>query len=141
MTTVLALHVIFVFIWVGTLMTLTRFMGYHVKEDEHVQMRLAKIYHRIYNFVELPSMVVALLLGVGLMTHIDFDTYDLRWFFLKLIFVVGLVVCDVITGSFVKELNQAPDTSKGIKYKVLHGIVGLCLIGAIFSIFYFNHSC
>ena len=86
-------------------------------------------------------MVVAVLLGVALMTHIDFDSYDLKWFFLKLIFAVGLIICDVIAGSFVKELNQAPDMSKGIKYKVLHGIVGLCLIGAIFSIFYFNHSC
>lgn len=129
-----ALHVLCVFVWIGNLLALTRLMGYHVKEDDHTQMQMAKIYKRMYNLVELPTMVLALFLGFVLMTTLD-QTGDLTWFYLKLLFVAGLVVCDIFCGRFVSELNLQPDHTRGIKYKILHGMTGLMLIGVLTSIY------
>ena len=129
-----ALHVLCVFVWIGNLLALTRLMGYHVKEDDRTQMQMAKIYKRMYNFVELPTMLVAIFLGFILMTRLDM-TGDLTWFYFKLTFVAGLVVCDVFCGRFVGELNLQPDHTRGIKYKILHGMTGLMLIGVLASIY------
>lgn len=134
MDIVKALHVLCVFVWIGNLLALTRLMGYHVKEDEHTQLQMAKIYRRMYNFVELPTMVLAIFLGFILTLKID-QTQNLFWFYAKLCFVVGLVLCDVFCGRFVGELNQHPDKSRGIKYKILHGMTGLMLIGVLTSIY------
>lgn len=129
-----ALHVLCVFVWIGNLLALTRLMGYHVKEDEKTQMQMAKIYRRMYNFVELPTMIAAIFLGFILMLRLD-QTGNLTWFYLKLLFVAGLVACDLVCGRFVGELNLHPDRSRGIKYKILHGVTGLMLIGVLTSIY------
>lgn len=134
MNVIKMLHVLCVFVWIGNLLSLTRLMGYHVKEDERMQMQMAKIYRRMYNFVEMPTMVLSILLGVVLLTRLD-QNQNLLWFYLKLTFVAGLVGCDLTCGHFVRELNQRPDTGRGVKYKILHGITGLMLIGALVSIY------
>lgn len=129
-----ALHVLAVFIWTGNLLALTRFMGYQVKESPETQMRLAPIYRRMYNFISLPTMVIAILLGGVLILNIDQDQ-GLFWFFSKMFFALGLVVCDVICGHYVGELNLKADTGRGVPYKILHGVSGLFLIGVIVSIY------
>lgn len=134
MLIVKALHVLCVFVWIGNLLALTRLMGYHVKEDANTQMQMAKIYRRMYQLVELPTMVLAILFGFILMTRMD-QAGDLTWFYLKLAFVAGLVLCDVVCGRFVNELNERPDTGRGVKYKILHGVTGLMLIGVLASIY------
>ena len=128
------LHIICVFVWIGNLMTLTRLMGYHVKQDEHTQMHMARIYKRMYQFVELPTMILTVTLGIILISQVDFSQNH-TWFIFKMLFVSGLVVCDLICGQYISNLNLEPDLSRGIKYKVLHGMTGLCLIGVLVSIY------
>lgn len=125
-------HVLFVFIWIGSLMTLTRFMGYHVKEEDATQVRLALLYKRIYSLVQFPCMVVAVTLGLFLWYHLDLS-YRPGWFHMKLFFAFGLIVCDLICGRLIRQLNEAPDHSRGVPYKILHGVTGLLLIGVLFS--------
>lgn len=127
-----ALHVIAVFIWIGSLMTLTRFMGYHVKECCETQMRLAKLYHRIYRLVQFPTMMVAIVLGLVLAAQYDF-TVSPTWMFVKLSAAMGLIMCDFACGRMIGELNREPDLTRGSKYKMLHGFTGLLLIAIVIS--------
>lgn len=124
------LHVVFVFVWVGSLMMLTRFMGYHVKENPDTQMRLAKMYKRTYNFVQFPSMIMAVALGLILWAFLDLS-YKPGWFHFKLAMALGLIICDLICGAYVRKLNSEPDLSSGKKYKILHGFTGLFLIAVL----------
>jgi uncharacterized integral membrane protein (TIGR00701 family) len=134
MAIVKTLHVLCAFIWIGNLLALTRLLGYHVKEDEQTQLRMARIYRRMYNFVGLPTMGLTIVFGAFLFTELDPDK-GIGWFIIKLLFVLGLVVCDVICGQFIAALNQNADTSRGVKYKILHGVAGLLLIGVLVSIY------
>lgn len=134
MAIVKVLHVLCIFIWTGNLLSLSRMMGYHVKQNEETQKNLALLYRRMYNFVGLPTMVLAIVFGGILVTTVDQDQ-GLLWFFEKMGFAIGLVVCDVICGQYIAGLNLGPDTSRGIQYKILHGIVGLLLIGVFVSIY------
>ena len=88
----------------------------------------------MYNFVGLPSMALAIAFGAILISQID-QEQGVMWFIYKISFAVGLVICDVICGQFISELNNKPDTGRGIQYKILHGMAGLLLIGVIVSIY------
>ncbi len=129
-------HVLFVIIWMGTLLTLSRLLGYHVKLDGESQLKVAKIYKRIYYFVDMPAMVLTILLGLFLLIN-GLSTVDFSqgWFHMKLTFVALLVVCDVAVGKWVNQLQLEVDSSRGIKYKILHGFIGLFLIATLFSIY------
>lgn len=132
MTIVKFLHLLCVFIWIGGLMSLTRLMGYHVKETPEVQARLAKLYHRMYFFVQLPTMVLAVVMGLILWSQLDLS-YHPGWFHMKLTFAAGLVACDLVCMRFVKQLAEGPDQSNGKQYKMLHGMTGLLLILVLVS--------
>jgi putative membrane protein len=129
-----ALHVLTVFIWIGTLLSLTRVMGYQVKEDAETQLRIAKICQRMYSLVQLPCMILSIVFGVFLLSSVNFS-YNPGWFHMKMTFTMGLVVCDIFCGKAVAQLNKEADTGKGAKYKMLHGVTGLMLIGILVSLF------
>jgi putative membrane protein len=127
-------HVLAGFMWVGTLLMLTRLMGYHVKENPQTQERLAALYKRMYYFVGMPTMAVALVLGLVLLTQVDW-TYRPGWFHMKLLFIVCMVLLDAQCGRFVSRLNEGPDSSRGVQYKIFHGLTGLTLIAILLSLY------
>lgn len=133
MAIVKALHVLCVFVWIGNLLALTRLMGYHVKEDELTQRNLARLYKRMYSLVGLPSLILAIAFGVTLLMNLP--NKPAIWFHIKMTFFIPLLICDFICGRYVTELNKAPDLTRGIKYKVLHGMCGLMLLGIIVTIY------
>jgi uncharacterized membrane protein len=86
----------------------------------------------MYNFVQFPCMILAVLLGLILWSQLDLS-HKPGWFHMKLTFALGLVVCDLVCGYFVRKLNEEPDHSRGVPYKILHGMTGLLLIGILFA--------
>lgn len=134
MDTLKFFHVLFLFIWVGGLLTLTRLMGYHSKQSIETQLSLGKIYRRMYLFVDLPSMCAAIILGVVLLIFKDINL-KAGWFHMKMTFTVLLVVCDIIAGTQACELAKRTVKGRGIAYKILHAVTALLLIGILISIY------
>lgn len=134
MTVLKMLHVLFLFVWIGSLLSLTRFLGYLPQEESLVQTRLAKLCKRIYLFVELPSLILAVVLGLILLIPLKFGP-SAGWFHMKMTFAVALVICDIICGRFVFKADAGLIPQKAIKYKILHGVTALMLIGALSSIY------
>jgi uncharacterized membrane protein len=64
----LAFHLIALFLWVGQLLFLSRFLGYHVQEAPEVQERLSRMEKRMYLYICLPGGVLAIVTGL-LMLH------------------------------------------------------------------------
>lgn len=64
----LSFHLIALFVWLGQLLYLSRFMGYHVEEAPEVQQRLSRMQKRMYLFIDLPGMILVLVTGM-LMLH------------------------------------------------------------------------
>jgi protoporphyrinogen IX oxidase len=128
------LHVLFIFVWIGTLLCLTRFLGYLSKEEPSTQIRLAKICKRMYLFVDLPSMILAIVLGLVLLFYTKFGQ-SMGWFHMKMTFALALVICDIICGKMIFNLNKQGFAKGSIKYKILHSITALMLIGTLVSIY------
>ncbi|MFT4553630.1 MAG: putative membrane protein [Chlamydiales bacterium] len=124
------LHLICLFTWIGNLMCLTRLMGYHAKEDAATQAHLARLYRRMYKLVSLPTMCLTILLGIVLITSLPTGP-SMGWLHMKLTFALGMVVVDIICGREITRLNEGHITGRGVKYKILHGVTGLLLIGIL----------
>lgn len=129
------LHVLFLFIWIGSLLTLTRFLGYIPKEEQTVQTRLIGICKRMYTFVQFPSMILAILSGLFLLKFALFGP-SLGWFHSKMTFATLLIVSDLVCGYQIRKTAKAiPLKASGIKFKILHGVTTLILIGVLSSIY------
>lgn len=133
------LHVLFMIIWVGNLLSLTRFMGYHPKMNSETQKGIAPFYLRVYNFVGIPCMTLTILFGVILLVMKP-ETLKGWWFHLKLTLVSFLILADVGCGVWIKKLCTQQDDSSGVKYKILHGLCGLILIGILWSVYIFKNG-
>lgn len=124
------LHLICVFTWIGNLMCLTRLMGYHAKEDAATQAHLARLYRRMYKFVSLPTMCLTIILGIVLMVNLPKGP-SMGWLHMKLTFALGMIIVDILCGKEISRLNQGHITGRGVKYKIMHGVTGLLLIGIL----------
>lgn len=147
MATLKLLHILFVFVWIGTLLTLSRLMGYLGKEDPLVQKRMGAIAKRMYLLVDLPSMLMAISLGLTLLFLKDMN-WKAPWLHMKLTFAFALIVCDLLTGwKITKGIKEptlcvagegqivAKSKTSSVGYKILHGLAGLFFIGVLVAIY------
>ena len=120
-------HVLFMIVWVGQLLSLTRLLGYgKVKE-------MGPIYRRMYLFVDLPSMVMTVVLGIILLSQ-KMTLFKMPYFHLKLTLAALLILSDLYLGRLIlsnKEVSR-------VKFKILHGICGLLLLGILFAIYVYK---
>lgn len=132
MNTLKFLHVLFVFIWLGSLLSITRLLVYQVKESEGVKKRLWAICKRFYLTIDLPSMVLAVAFGLILIFNkVDFN-WKAPWIHLKLTLAACLIITDLVTlGLLLKPFKRE---KKGV-FRLLHGLVGLFLIAIFFAIY------
>ncbi len=128
-------HVLLVFIWVGNLITLSRLLGYHVKESFEVQRVVAKWYKRMYYFIDLPCMVLAVCIGLFILLTRAKIQHPAPWLHMKLTLSFIIIVCDIYIGVQIAKLAKQPVNSKGVKFKIVHAILGLCLLGILIAIY------
>ncbi len=128
------LHVFFVFLWMGSLLLLTRFLGYLPKETPSVQLRLAKICRRVYVLVDFPSMLLALTCGI-LLLFLKEINFKAGWFHMKMTFTLLLIACDLVCGWQLAKRGHKPSTATALPYQIFHGITALCFLAVLVSIY------
>lgn len=141
----LAFHLISLFIWIGGLLNLSRFLGYHVGESESTQVRLSRIEKRMYFFVTLPggilSMITGLMLLHGVGSASDASPREfLSWylspwtdagtrsfwyvtFHVKLTLVGVLWLLDIYLGRQILLLSRGESPRSGVPFGALMAIV------------------
>lgn len=128
------LHVLFVFVWVGSLLALTRLLTYQAKEAPDVQLKLGKILRRMYCLIDFPSMVLAVGFGLTLLFLKDMN-WKAPWLHMKLTFAFLLIVTDLVCGFSIYKHSKTAIAGRGIKYQILHGVAGLFFIGVLVAIY------
>lgn len=140
----LAFHLIGLFIYVGGLLNLSRLLGYHVKEEAAVRERLSWMEKRMYFFVTLPGLAIALTFGVlmiigvgsrspdaGMAYYMDADAFWGATFHAKFLLIAILIGLDVYMGSQIMKLAKGGEPPKPTKFKILHGLIALTLIAIV----------
>jgi uncharacterized membrane protein len=132
---ILAFHLIALFLWVGQLLFLSRFLGYHVKEPAEVQQRLSQLERRMYFYICIPGGFVAILTGVMMLLGVgtqmspgealgtylrprveDTPSFWYVTFHLKLVAFVILFSCDLFLGRQISRLatGKLPTSGWGL---------------------------
>jgi putative membrane protein len=127
----LGFHLIGVVLWMGGLLSFSRILGYHTKEDPSVRPRLTFIEGRLNMLVAVPGALLTIACGVWLAWQHGMQWFRVAaWLHWKLVFVVAVAAIHVVlTVKHRQVLRAHPATkmSRGL-YASLHGMVGLLVI-------------
>lgn len=128
------IHVTAVIMWVGALMMHTRLLVDAAKAEGEVRAYLAQRCYRMYQFIQMPMMWVALTMGLILISSVEFG-YKPGWFHMKMVFIVGMILTDVASGRYATALARGDDMGATKKFHIVHGAAALCLIGVLISLY------
>jgi putative membrane protein len=127
----LGFHLIGVVLWMGGLLTFSRILGYHSKEQPAVRSRFSFLEGRLNGLVALPGAVLTILFGVWM--TIDYGKAWFRvaiWLHYKLTAVIVVAIIHVVLTVKQRQVaRQSPDVPLNrALYASLHGIIGLLVI-------------
>lgn len=71
----LSFHLIALFVWLGQMLYLSRFLGYHVDESADVRPRLSRMQKRMYLFIDLPGGILVLITGMMLLHGVAYPGF------------------------------------------------------------------
>ena len=128
-------HVVGIVIWIGSLLGMSRMLAFHAQEEIMVQERLSWIERRGYLFVQVPGMIITILTGLGMIIVMPEIIQGSKWFHVKGLFIIILIVFDQIMWRSAKKMKQNPEKINPAKFKAFHGISALCfMIAAFFAV-------
>ncbi len=131
MASIKLFHLLCLFVWIGSLLTLTRLLGYVAKEEGAVKEKILKIMRRMYLLVDVPAMCLSITSGWVLFVLKKMD-FSHGWLHMKLTMAFFLICCDVIAG---RAILKKRESRRGVRYKVLHGVTALMLIGLLTAVY------
>lgn len=109
---------------------LTRLVGHQTQDSEETFLAMNRINKRIYFFIDLPSMILAVTFGLILLTLKDMN-WKAPWLHMKLTFAFLLIICDVICGVFIAKGKRYPR----FVYQIFHGMTALFFIFVLVAIY------
>lgn len=131
-------HVLGVVIYVGGLMALTRLLGHAVRfEDARSRTDSYRVFTRMHKFANWAGLGLMVVAGLVLLFWDPAGKEYLKkgYFHMKLTAIVLLFVCDVIfTRKLFRLQGEGPQPSATF-FRIMHGVVGLALLGALAAIF------
>ncbi|MGQ0612707.1 MAG: CopD family protein [Planctomycetaceae bacterium] len=130
-------HLLGLVLYAGGLLALTRLLGHAVRfPSAEARAPAYRIFKRMHFLVDWIGL--ALLLGTGLYMFLGDPAgkgyMKLGYFHMKLTCVLLLIGCDIcLTRSLLRLQPEGPQPSH-IRFKILHGLAGLALIGALVAV-------
>lgn len=88
----------------------------------------------MYLFVDLPSMCLALVLGLILFFEKQM-TMAHGYLHMKFTFAFFLIVIDVLMGRKILKLARETVVGRGLHFKIFHGLAAVCLIAILASVY------
>lgn len=128
-------HILGVILWAGGALNVSRMLGFHVEEDPlTVQPRLSHIELRIFNFVVLPGMLLAMGTGWGIISGPAQQDMQFHWMWAKLGLAMVLFILTMLLFKRIQDLANEPKIEKKGKHMALHGMIGLTVIGILYCV-------
>ncbi|NBX92084.1 MAG: protoporphyrinogen oxidase HemJ [Proteobacteria bacterium] len=127
----LALHVIAIISWMAGILYLFRLFVYHAQENlDAVKERFMVMERKLYQIITLPAMVVAFLLGIG-MVYLQPYLLETHWFRLKVVLVLFLMGVTHWSGRILKDFARSQCKISSKTFRFLNEIPTLLMIGIV----------
>ena len=132
------IHVHGVVIYVGGLMALTRLIGHAVRfEAEQSRADAYRIFKRMHKFANWIGLGLMLVTGLVLLVWDPAGKHYMKqgYFHIKLTCILVLFACDFVFSRKLLRLEGEGPQPPATFFRVMHGIVGLALLGALAALF------
>lgn len=136
-------HVLGVVIYVGGLMALTRLLGHAVRfPDAPSRTNAYRVFQRMHKFANWVGLGLMVVAGLWLLVWDPMGKHYLKqpYFHVKLTAIVVLLACDVLFARKLFALEGEGTQPPATFFRVMHGIVGLALLGALAALFLIRPS-
>ncbi len=126
-TSILVLHLFGVIFWLGSLLTITVFLGSVPDEVGVAKERFILASRQLLGRTGNIGAAVAIGFGIAL---VFFHPEDLRqgWIYVKLLMVAGLLLIHVHVYKRIVMLESNPGSASSGEWRMLHGIISALLL-------------
>ena len=138
------IHVLGVVLYAGGLMALSRLVGHAVRfPDATARSEAYRIFKRMHMFVDWGGLALMLVTGIWLIAREPQRYFgeEAQSAFMhpKLTLVLILIICDVIFSRKLFALRGEGEQPKATGFRILHGLIGLSVIGSLFFVLVYRY--
>ncbi|WP_200864790.1 CopD family protein [Arcticibacter svalbardensis] len=135
-----AIHIIFVVCWMAGLFYIVRLFIYHIEANDkteqekivlHPQFELME--SRLWNVITTPAMLISLLAGVY-MLYLNPYLLEMDWMWVKLSFVVGLLIYHFICQNIMLQLRKGIFKWTSMQLRIWNEVATLLLFAIVFVV-------
>ena len=128
-----AFHIMSVITWFAALFYLPRLFVYHAMSEDEVSNARFKIMERkLYRGIMTPSAIVALVLGVWLMSYYPITTLaTMGWLHVKLVLIFILFTYHVLCGRILRDFANDDNQRSHVYYRWFNEFPVLILIAVV----------
>lgn len=120
------LHIIAIISWMAGLLYLPRLFIYHFDASGQASETFKIMERRLYQAIMWPAMVVSLLTGAFLVYEIS--AFTQKWFYVKLLFVLGLILSHFMMGRFIRSFARDERPKSTRYFRVFNEVPTLLMI-------------
>ena len=127
-----AFHIISIITWFAALFYLPRLFVYHAMSKDKISIERFKVMERkLYRGIMMPSMILAITLGLWMVVD-AWEIYKTQyWLHAKLALVVPLVVYHFYCGHLLQIFKQDKNTRSDVFYRWFNELPVLILIAIV----------
>ena len=127
-----AFHIISIITWFAALFYLPRLFVYHAMSKDKISIERFKVMERkLYRGIMMPSMILAIALGLWMVVD-AWEIYKTQyWLHAKLALVVPLVVYHFYCGHLLQIFKQDKNTRSDVFYRWFNELPVLILIAIV----------
>ncbi len=135
-----ALHIIFVITWFAGLFYIVRLFVYHAEANDmpdaekNVLIRHFKVAEkRLWYGITWPSAILTWIFGIWLLVRM-FGSQIPDWLWVKLSFVIGLTIYQLLCGRIFQQLQRDDCRYSGMKMRLWNEVATVFLVAIIFIV-------
>ena len=128
-----AFHIMTVITWFAALFYLPRLFVYHaMSEDEVSNARFKTMERKLYRGIMTPSAIVALVLGVWLMSYYPIAILaTMGWLHVKLAFIIILFAYHGLCGRILRDFANDANQRSHVYYRYFNEFPVLILVSVV----------
>lgn len=135
-----AVHIVFVISWMAGLFYILSLFIYHTEANEKedpekgiLQKQFIKMEATLWKIIATPAMIISLLAGVGMLT-LNSSLLQTDWMWVKLAFVVGLLIYHFICQNIVEQLKNNQFRMSSFQLRLWRELATIFMIAIVFIV-------
>ncbi|TDG35449.1 protoporphyrinogen IX oxidase [Pedobacter changchengzhani] len=135
-----AVHIVFVISWMAGLFYILSLFIYHTEANDKpepeksiLQQQFIKMEATLWKIIATPAMVISLLAGIC-MLDLNRALLQMDWMWVKLSFVVGLLIYHFICQKIVKQLKNGQFKMTSFQLRLWRELATIFMIAIVFVV-------